>query len=298
MFLMITPQQPPQYHFVNIIKTWTDALSFCREKYTDLATAASMDNQNAMIAAVDSGVSGAVWIGLENTGTMTWQWSVGTGPMTVAYWDTGEPNNSGGNQACGMMNPDGFWNDATCTCQLNIMCYKRLSSGVESYNVVLGQFTWRNGQNYCRTYYTDLASVTSLPVQQRIATVAGGVAVWIGLFRDTWSWSIGSRSSFRIWQTGQPDNSGGNDGRVTVVMNPNGQLGYWDDRSGSDSLPFLCFSGLKVKKRSVKLKMSSAADLCDPAVRDQLLEQMQAVLVQHGVSDFNLTWRIVEEKKK
>ncbi|KAK5884006.1 hypothetical protein CesoFtcFv8_020272 [Champsocephalus esox] len=39
-----------------------------------------------------------------------------------------------------------------------------------------------------------------------------------------------------------------------------------------------------------KLKFQSEADLNDPAVQQQILEQLHATLEKHGVADFKLRW--------
>ncbi|KAA8577397.1 hypothetical protein FQN60_016764, partial [Etheostoma spectabile] len=86
-----------------------------------------------------------------------------------------------------------------------------LSGSNVTFVLVNSSLTWTGAQNYCRTQYTDLASVRDMTENQKIHGMLGGRGVfWIGLFRDSWKWSDGSSSSFSFWKTGQPDNKNPN----------------------------------------------------------------------------------------
>jgi gliding motility-associated-like protein len=55
-----------------------------------------------------------VWIGLTDKKVEgTFEWYDGS-PVTYTNWRVGEPNNSGGNENCTQIFPDGFWNDLNC----------------------------------------------------------------------------------------------------------------------------------------------------------------------------------------
>uniref|UniRef100_A0A669F904 C-type lectin domain-containing protein n=1 Tax=Oreochromis niloticus TaxID=8128 RepID=A0A669F904_ORENI len=100
-----------QYHFINKSLTWYEAQSFCRLKYTDLATINDTDDENRLINTLGSNVTSS-WIGLYNGQTNRWLWSDGSGIASFTQWSPDEPNNSGGIESCGLMYDNGLWNDA------------------------------------------------------------------------------------------------------------------------------------------------------------------------------------------
>lgn len=58
--------------------------------------------------------TGVIWIGFNDEaveGTFVWY---DQSPVTYTNWAPGEPNNSGGNEDCTQIYPDGMWNDLNC----------------------------------------------------------------------------------------------------------------------------------------------------------------------------------------
>ncbi|XP_026054340.1 uncharacterized protein LOC113040228 [Carassius auratus] len=62
-----------QYHYINVRMSWPEAQSYCRERFTDLATVDSMDDVNRLVNIVDAGYSGSVWIGLKRGTQKRWE---------------------------------------------------------------------------------------------------------------------------------------------------------------------------------------------------------------------------------
>ena len=60
------------------------------------------------------GQSGVIWIGFNDEaeeGNFVWY---DQAPVTYTNWAPGEPNNSGGDEGCTQIYPDGMWNDLNC----------------------------------------------------------------------------------------------------------------------------------------------------------------------------------------
>uniref|UniRef100_A0A8C2ATE8 C-type lectin domain-containing protein n=1 Tax=Cyprinus carpio TaxID=7962 RepID=A0A8C2ATE8_CYPCA len=79
-------------------KTWTEAQSYCREKYKDLVTVQN-DTENTFLANILS-VKGQndAWFGLYKN---PWQWSDNSSvSWSSVKWESGQPNNVKGIEDC------------------------------------------------------------------------------------------------------------------------------------------------------------------------------------------------------
>lgn len=107
-------------------KNWRDAQTFCKDKFTDLATVDTKEDMDKIVQLTQyGGFSGEVWIGLYMD---TWRWSLnqssfyGEGEMGYRDWHSGEPQNSGGEECCVEI-WDRKWNDFPCRGVLHFVCY-------------------------------------------------------------------------------------------------------------------------------------------------------------------------------
>uniref|UniRef100_A0A3P9IAF6 C-type lectin domain-containing protein n=1 Tax=Oryzias latipes TaxID=8090 RepID=A0A3P9IAF6_ORYLA len=63
----------------------------------------------------------------------------------------------------------------------------------------IGQsLSWSSAQNYCREHYLDLAMIENQEENTRAGSAApSSPLTWIGLYREPWTWSDQSHSTFR-----------------------------------------------------------------------------------------------------
>ncbi|XP_066513096.1 macrophage mannose receptor 1-like [Hoplias malabaricus] len=202
-----------RYVFVNENKNWTEAQSYCRQNYTDLATINNMEEMKNLNTTLKDKTTSSVWIGLNRGGTGRWLWSLADGGLysegaEYRNWCSGQPDNSGGIEYCVTMwtNP-GKWNDDRCDYLHPFVCYDEKNS-THRYIFMNETKTWHEAQSYCREHYTDLVTVRNQTENQEIWDLPqsshNNGNFWIGLFYDSWQWSDQSNSSFRYWRPG-PD---------------------------------------------------------------------------------------------
>ncbi|XP_074500926.1 secretory phospholipase A2 receptor-like [Sebastes fasciatus] len=292
-----------QYHFVYDVKNMTEAQSYCREKYTDLATVDNMEDVKILNNTVDLNKMDSTdnnheaWIGLYDD-LDRWKWSLSDtsfykhGETEFRRWASGEPNNLNSGQHCAQMFFDGEWGDNNCENNYTAVCLYVRGPNV-TFILINIPMTWTEAQSYCRDNYTDLASVRNMTDNQKVQElVPAGESVWIGLFRDSWKWSDGSNSSFRYWGAGEPNNY---QGRQTCVAADFSYSGQWDDNRCDVKRAFICYSLPTTTKQVIRLsllKENPSLDLNDPAVMESILKQLKQRLKDQGVNDdIKLSWK-------
>ncbi|KAJ8354549.1 hypothetical protein SKAU_G00221160 [Synaphobranchus kaupii] len=239
------PGLSPQYHFVNDCKNWTEAQKYCREKYSDLASV-YRDGIGSIREAVHSDFTGKAWIGLER-GDIKWHWSLADRDFyrdrefEFRNWKQGEPRNHQ-EMSCAAMDHNGKWFGDNCNRERHFICLKGRSNDNKGFILLQQNKTWREAQTFCRKNHADLVIVQNQSENQEIRNVLQSRSVWIGLFSDPWKWSDHSNSSFRFWRSNQPNNNGGKQHCVAVVLKYSGR---WNDLQCKKSRPFFCQGRMK-----------------------------------------------------
>ncbi|KAG8006327.1 L-selectin, partial [Nibea albiflora] len=264
-----------QYHFVAEPMNWTEAQTFCRQTYTDLATIDNTEEMQQLINTVPSShQTSDVWIGVYSN--VSWSWSDGYNGSRADYrdWIKNTPSYS---QNCAQVMISNLWD-------------------APHFVYVSTSMNWSDAQKYCRENYRDLATVRNDTENEKLKNLAThGTWAWIGLFREHLSfWSDGSNYSFSNWKGSfNPDMLIG----VLCGAAALADSGKWKLSLCGTKLAFVCYSVppppvmRKVVKLRIKAKDLGSADLNDPAVKADILRKLQDRLEAKGVSGVTLKWR-------
>uniref|UniRef100_A0A9J7ZUL0 C-type lectin domain-containing protein n=1 Tax=Cyprinus carpio carpio TaxID=630221 RepID=A0A9J7ZUL0_CYPCA len=269
-----------EYVVIQEQMTWKQAQVYCTANHIDLATVQS-DEDWANLRDVVQKMTKTAWIGLYND-INSWQWSYQNKEIAFRSWSSGEPNNYGGYEACGLTYGSS-WNDYDCNSLLPFFCFNE--NGVNRFVFISISMTWKDAQSYCRQYYTDLVIIQNQTEQNQLSVMKPYTSAWIGLFRNVWKWSdetyVSTSSFTRLpLQSGLQSPCG--------VSDPGGIISY---QVCSNILPFVCMQ--RAKKQIVRLRVKSGQNLNDPAVMTVILQKIKQKLKEWGIEkETKVTWRV------
>ncbi|KAK2894317.1 hypothetical protein Q8A73_016801 [Channa argus] len=230
------------YYLLSDGKTWTEAQSYCRSKYTDLATVQN-DQQLAELNQF-IGSDYYSWIGLHSE-SETWRWSLENknyyvgGEADFRMWTAGAPFlNQIYNKVCVLIRTSGKWEDADCSNTLPFICYNGTLNHSLSLIFVNEPKSWTEAQKYCRQHHTDLASVRNQAENDQMKLMIHNQTTWIGLYRDLWKWSDGSSYSVNNWYSGGAPSATATN--ICVVS----YFGKWKNLDCNTKHDIACFLGL------------------------------------------------------
>ncbi|XP_027865239.1 L-selectin-like [Xiphophorus couchianus] len=171
-------------------------------------------------------------------------------------------------------------------------CYSFAVTDVKQFFYISTQKNWSSAQTYCRKNYVDLVVIENQEENNKAQRMIPNKDVsWIGLYRMPWTWSDGNHGLFRRWTSSSPSNTGGS--RHCVTEN---NLHNWNDENCNTPHVFICYQVVK-KAALVKVTTVTDADLTDPDISAQLLQQLGAVLTSQGWTDFKVRWKNIAKKK-
>ncbi|KAI4887035.1 hypothetical protein NFI96_005192 [Prochilodus magdalenae] len=226
------------FHLVNEQKSWTEARTYCRASFTDLATIESQQEMDAVKAILNMN-QGLIWIGLNQKDPAdktdgkfnVLLLIVKSGLFQMGEWVVVKTVMSSALYVLLLFSA--LWTLSLC--------------GTHHFHLVNEQKTWTGAQSYCRANFTDLATIESQQEMNALIAVVngrGGNNSWIGLRQKqsvtSWIWSDGSNSTYRYWNTGEPNNGVG-DMCGELWKSPEYR---WNDSPCSYSEPFICYEVL------------------------------------------------------
>uniref|UniRef100_A0A3Q2ZKQ8 C-type lectin domain-containing protein n=1 Tax=Kryptolebias marmoratus TaxID=37003 RepID=A0A3Q2ZKQ8_KRYMA len=111
-----------EFHIINKALNWTEAQTYCRQKFTDQAT---IENDEEISKYRDKTLADS-WIGLLSK--INWMWSDGLTGSGAEYrnWETSddEPDFISASQYCVLIGDNGKWWDYDCKTEFPFICYK------------------------------------------------------------------------------------------------------------------------------------------------------------------------------
>ncbi|XP_073763999.1 C-type lectin lectoxin-Lio2 [Danio rerio] len=115
------------FYFVAENMSWSNAQTYCRQHYIDLASVLDYADVEEALGSIDPDYYANVWIGLYRHGpTDPWLWS-DSGTSTFIPWGPGQPNNYANSQYCVELERNWVLNDLNCNTKLSFVCYKERS---------------------------------------------------------------------------------------------------------------------------------------------------------------------------
>lgn len=285
------------------MKSWLSARKFCRDKYIDLASVHSLDQNDKLHRLLAKASVKNAWIGLFDDSAL-WKWSldgaVFNNSKDYSFWRPDSPQRTTGISSCVTVSPQGYWRDAKCTVVFPSVCYNSksynqsrfqyrtavlqfcycknlffflsiLETGPTKYIFINNTKTFYRAKLHCKALHSGLASIRNQTEQDLVTDVLTRRA-WIGLNRRRFQlWSNSQYVKYTNWDGVQPDLPKTLKRRCGLVSATSGK---WSEEGCGKEHHFICEKPSRVHKVKLKMKFQSSADMNDPEVIRQIRQQV------------------------
>ena len=116
------------YLFCTAVAAWREAQGLCASRGYDLTGIGDAGEDRWLAQAVRAHANARWWIGLNDIAQeANFAWISGE-KLSYVHWESGEPNNTDGNEDCAELNRfgvDGGWNDEPCDNAQPFVCESR-----------------------------------------------------------------------------------------------------------------------------------------------------------------------------
>ncbi|KAG2469417.1 LY75 protein, partial [Polypterus senegalus] len=228
-------------------KNWENAQAYCRSLNMDLVMVRSSEENSKLLTLSERN---SAWIGLRfETVSNIWKWINGE-EAQFTNWESKEPKVRYDKENCATiemeLNHQGKWSAMPCEEQNPFIC----SNGVTNNTVtgtlylVLEEKMWQEASWFCRTHYTDLASITDSQIQGKVEKTIkdeGSRMIWIGLrwnfLYSSWFWANGDQFNYSNFEENVTVNR---DFKSCVAVHKEIRF-KWSNECCKSRFHFLCF---------------------------------------------------------
>lgn len=107
---------------MNLEKSWSEALGYCRTQHTDLSAVLNTTTNQDLADKLNNHHLQEAWIGLYRD---SWKWVDGTA-SSFRRWAPNEPDNKNNTEGCVAMYEE-HWSDRTCHLEMSVLCQRTYS---------------------------------------------------------------------------------------------------------------------------------------------------------------------------
>lgn len=244
-----------RYELFNITTTWDQAYKICEERGGHLVTISSAEENNYILnLAKQANINHLIWLGGYANANREWFWITDEN-ISYTNWESGEPNNYGGNENRMNMSLEGLWNDIAIHANARNNCFvceyedliidanqympvKTTMYNDSKYELYNQNVTWKMAKKICESKGGHLVIINNSKENSFVNTFSQS-NIWMGISDSQkeaqWKDLFGNAITYSNWANQQPDNFNMCENYGSMFAE-----GEWNDNPNYSKLAFVC----------------------------------------------------------